>query len=315
MTLTKYIIPLILGTTFAIELNIEEWNEMAMFGTIPHPKQCGKIGIADRLFGGTNTHIDEFPWTALLLYGNKKTNDYGTGCMGSLITKQYVLTIAQCVDASFAPKNGVTFIGVRLGEWDISYKQDCEKFSKGNSVCAPIYTDIEVNVVITHEAFNKNTLQNDIALLRLKSSVVFNNFISPICLPYHEDLDYIGAPDSTAEITGWGQTLTRDESQIKQKATVKISELEACETVIKRDAPHLSYSYSSELQICTNEPVKVACQQDGGGPLMAQHSNEYQQAYYLIGLFSSMNTTCQRKHLPAIYTRVQPYLKWIKENI
>ncbi|XP_039967127.1 serine protease easter-like [Bactrocera tryoni] len=315
MALTKYILPLIFGMSFASQLDIEEWNEMARKEIIPHPKKCGRVGVSDRIFGGTDTHIDEYPWTALLLYSNKKTQDFGAGCMGSLISKQYVLTIAQCVDESFAPKEGVNFIGVRFGEWDISYKRDCEKFSSRKSVCAPMYMDIVVDVIITHPGYNKKTLQNDIALLRLIRKVEFTDFISPICLPYHEDQGYIGAPNSTAEITGWGETLTRDESQIKQKATVKIFELNACRNRINRGVSGLHYSYSPDLQICAMDDIKVACKLDGGGPLMVQHSKENKPAYYLIGLFSSMDITCDEKNLPGIYTRVQAYLPWIKDNI
>lgn len=47
---------------------------MARNGIIPNPQKCGRVGVSDRIFGGTDTSIDEYPWTALLLYSNK-SND------------------------------------------------------------------------------------------------------------------------------------------------------------------------------------------------------------------------------------------------
>ena len=62
---------------------------------------CGKkndfevIGKMKRIVGGTESTIYEYPWQALVrglsLYNKKK-------CGGTLISDQWILTAAQCVD-------------------------------------------------------------------------------------------------------------------------------------------------------------------------------------------------------------------------
>lgn len=40
---------------------------------LPKPPNCG-VDVEDRIFGGTKTMIDEFPWFALLKYSKRKQN-------------------------------------------------------------------------------------------------------------------------------------------------------------------------------------------------------------------------------------------------
>lgn len=39
-----------------------------------------------------------------------------------------------------------------------------------------------VSTIIHHPSYNPNTIANDIALLKLSSPVVFDNYIRPVCL-------------------------------------------------------------------------------------------------------------------------------------
>ncbi len=60
-----------------------------------------------------------------------------------------------------------------------------------------------VNTLLIHPSYNSNTYNDDIALLRLSSSVNFTNYIRPVCLAA-ENSDF---PSGTSSwITGWGQT-------------------------------------------------------------------------------------------------------------
>lgn len=66
--------------------------------SLPDPSlgECGKQDSDNKIVGGTETYLDEFPWLALLKYVNGKKVRYS--CAGSLINEQYVLTAAHCVD-------------------------------------------------------------------------------------------------------------------------------------------------------------------------------------------------------------------------
>lgn len=66
---------------------------------MPNPTnyECGVDILADRIYGGVDTELDEFPWYALLQYESRR----GVAefhCGGSLISLRYVLTAAHCLD-------------------------------------------------------------------------------------------------------------------------------------------------------------------------------------------------------------------------
>uniref|UniRef100_A0A182N5R5 CLIP domain-containing serine protease n=1 Tax=Anopheles dirus TaxID=7168 RepID=A0A182N5R5_9DIPT len=48
-------------------------------GLLPTPGQCG-IQTSDRIFGGVNTRIDEFPWIALLKYAKRRLTHIPARC-------------------------------------------------------------------------------------------------------------------------------------------------------------------------------------------------------------------------------------------
>lgn len=63
--------------------------------TLPDLTVCGLDSLGDRIFGGNETEIDQFPWTVALEYRNK--NPPCVNCGGSLINTRYVITAAHCV--------------------------------------------------------------------------------------------------------------------------------------------------------------------------------------------------------------------------
>lgn len=66
---------------------------------------CGPTVFEDKIYGGNDTGLDEFPWMALLQY-KKMNNDPTFGCGGMLINKNYVLTAAHCVSGDVTKELG-----------------------------------------------------------------------------------------------------------------------------------------------------------------------------------------------------------------
>jgi spatzle-processing enzyme len=69
--------------------------------------------------------------------------------------------------------------GVRLGEWDLGQDLDCETSFNGQNKCAPAPLDLEIAENRVHEGyipFDVNQ-KNDIAIIKLRSSVEFNDFV------------------------------------------------------------------------------------------------------------------------------------------
>ncbi|XP_033165400.1 LOW QUALITY PROTEIN: CLIP domain-containing serine protease 14D [Drosophila mauritiana] len=128
---------------------------------------CGQSRIKPTM--GKIPALNEFPWMAMLLYGNKNnlSEKLVPKCGGSLINNWYVLTAAHCVDSPFM-ENEFVLKNVRLGEHNTSTNPD-RTIVNGISQYAPDYMEIEVDQILSHEKFNVGwRMINDISLVRLK---------------------------------------------------------------------------------------------------------------------------------------------------
>ncbi|XP_067643702.1 serine protease easter-like isoform X2 [Eurosta solidaginis] len=194
------------------------------------PAQCGRFNItmSYRIFGGNEAGIDEYSWTALLVYTNND-DELAFTCGGSLINNYYVLTAAHCVHDDELTE-GWFLTAVRLGEWDHSTSEDCTNTINGQRVCADNHRDYDVNKIIIHSQYNLRTKANDIALLGLAKKVEYTQFISPICLPLALEQQMNAYDGSFADIAGWGVTEKQQSSQIKLKAKVKILGIAECQS-------------------------------------------------------------------------------------
>ncbi|TMW50890.1 hypothetical protein DOY81_004034 [Sarcophaga bullata] len=277
---------------------------------LPDTKHCGQ-SFENRIFGGSVTHIDEYPWVALIEYeypGNIKRHH----CGGSLINNRYVLTAAHCVLGD-EEKFG-TVSGVRLGEWNITTDPDCQVLRNGVEACADPHLDVGIELIHVHPYYSPNIANegpfqyNDITLIRLDRYIHFTEFIQPICLPvrpYQRSQIFDGV---TMHVAGWGYTETGFRSQVKKKVTVKGFEFERCRREYLRRGRLLE-----PPQMCAGgEPGEDACKNDSGGPLITKQSVDSRDVYVLVGIVSFGSKYCGTPGLPGVYTRVGPYMEWIE---
>ncbi|XP_031619833.1 serine protease easter-like [Contarinia nasturtii] len=273
---------------------------------LPRPGVCGSQ-LQDRIIGGEETRITEFPWMALIEY--TKPTGRGYHCGGVLINEQYVLTASHCVNGKDLQLLKWTLSGVRLGEWDQRTERDCDD---GN--CSDPVQDIEVVERIPHKNYNSNSKaqENDIALLRLARPVSFTDWVKPICLPIGNDIANKNFDGLPLIVAGWGKTENASSSSVKLKVEIDGVSLSQCNNVYQAQNVVLT-----NKQLCAGgQPAKDSCRGDSGGPLMSQQKHNLTHVYYfLAGVVSFGPSPCGLPGWPGVYTRVDQYIDWILQNI
>lgn len=277
---------------------------------LPAPGICG-TQTSDRIVGGTNTKIDEFPWLALLKYA-KPNNVFGFHCGGVLINDRYVLTASHCVNGKDIPPTW-NLVEVRLGEWDTSTDEDCDGLGVDTD-CSPSPVDVVIVQKTPHPQYNPQSLEqyNDIALLRLEQRISYTDFVKPICLPRSPELRDKNSVGLKLQVAGWGRTATARFSNVKQKVGVDGVELAKCNEVYRQEQVVLR-----DEQLCAGGVAgKDSCQGDSGGPLMGVTTASSKSPYwYLVGLVSFGPTPCGQQGWPGVYTNVAKYVDWIETNL
>ncbi|CAG0918487.1 unnamed protein product [Notodromas monacha] len=139
--------------------------------------ECGRRPLAEmplgqernsKIIGGEKTTPGEFPFLVSLKYGGVRHF-----CGGSLISAQWILTAAHCVSGPAAE-----FLSVVLGEYDM------QNDTEGESI-------IKIEKVFRHEEFQFSTLNNDIALVRLRKPVNYTDRIQPVCVIEDDEVTYL----------------------------------------------------------------------------------------------------------------------------
>ncbi|XP_055373766.1 serine protease easter-like [Condylostylus longicornis] len=307
-TETSADIPNTSTTTSSINKELRTKLPLSKIDLLPQGPQC-YIDTNWRIFGGTETKLGEFPWLALIEY-EKKNEDPGHHCGGSLINDRYVLTAAHCVKKINKDWRLNT---VRLGEHDIETNPDCVIDINKNKECAPVHVDVTIEKAIVHENYNASskTQSNDIALLRLSKPINYTKYIRPICLPISSNLQELNLNGISMAISGWGRTETGYASTKKLKAKVDVVSLSSCNIV------YSEYNVAlNDRQICAGGSKGVdTCNGDSGGPLVGIDTSTKQHSFYLAGIVSFGPSPCGLEGWPGVYTKTVPYLNWILERL
>ncbi|CAG0899494.1 unnamed protein product [Darwinula stevensoni] len=246
-------------------------------------KECGKLKRTGKIVGGTEASRDEAPWIVSLKLKTKGKHI----CGGTLISERFVLTAAHCVQGELARQIQVTIRDHRI-------KEQQEKL--------PSYV-MKHDKVIRHAGYSSVTHHHDIALIRLKEPVVWDDLTEPACLPDSEDTDFHGL---SGIVAGWGRLSEGGLSPVTlMKVTVPILENNKCKTLM---AQHFNII---ERQICAGFDFGLydACQGDSGGPMVVRKNGRY-----IVAGIVSVGVGCARPKLPGVYTNVAQYLDWIVEN-
>ncbi|XP_041784738.1 phenoloxidase-activating factor 2-like [Anopheles merus] len=259
-------------------------------------------GIGFRLSSNPNGEAEfgEFPWMVAVLLDNPiggsgdSFNLYQGG--GSLIAPNVVLTAAHIVYNKQKDK-----LILRAGEWDTQTRNELYK-----------HQDRQVYQVITHEAFNKGSLANDVALVILTDPFLLAENIQPICLPPRgTTFDY-----QHCFASGWG----KDQFGKAGKYQVILKKIELpvvphanCQEALRTTRLGRRFALHQSFLCAGGVAGQDTCRGDGGSPLVCPIPGSPTH-YYQAGIVA-WGIGCGTDGIPGVYASVSVFRGWIDEKL
>jgi secreted trypsin-like serine protease len=249
-----------------------------------------------KIIGGTPADsASDYPWQVALF--SNKSNFFTTFyCGGTLLSERWIITAAHCADVS-----DTTYVAAGIIDLDKALSGEVAK----------------VEQWYIHPAFDSNTFNNDIALLKLEEPLKLANCgetciaIDTVTADNEADLMFENA---TTIISGWGN---RDNSEgaddyptILHFAEVYIT---SCEGTGYSDVDvYPNYPITSNMFCAgTADFSRDTCQGDSGGPLVVFDTDQTP----LLGGITSWGEGCAIANFPGVYTRLSMYKAWIDTTI
>jgi secreted trypsin-like serine protease len=233
-----------------------------------------------RILNGTEVRIRDNPWQVALLNAQDPYPVRAQFCGGTIIQASWVVTAAHCVDRGITEAQIVVF-------------SNSENLLLGGS-------RFLVEKIFLHKKWNRNTGDNDIALLRVAVSEG-KKMGAPIVTNTEKNIPV----KSAVWITGWGMTEARP-SGTSSLQGVEIQYIHPL-TCAKEQSYGAQFTVN---MICAGARKKDTCEGDSGGPATAVVAGERR----LIGVTSS-GGQCGDPSKPGLYTKVANYIDWITETL
>ncbi|XP_001866383.2 phenoloxidase-activating factor 2 isoform X2 [Culex quinquefasciatus] len=260
---------------------------------LPGGYQCGlqfpPVAAARQPAAGQAAY-GEYPWQAVLL----GPGDIYVGS-GALIDPLNVITAAHRISDYLS---GTRVLRVRLGEWDAS--------AASEPIPAQEYTVVKYFV---HPGYVAANLKNDIAMLRLASSVNLGATptITTACLP---STSFVG---QRCWVSGWGKNdfVSGSYQAIQKEVDVPVKSSNECEASLRTTRLGATFSLDANSFICAGgEAGKDACTGDGGSPLVCGLGGRF----FVVGLVA-WGIGCGTSNIPGVYVNVASYVPWIMTTV
>ncbi|XP_025859275.2 transmembrane protease serine 11G-like [Vulpes vulpes] len=241
---------------------------------------CGRgkeFPSMERIAEGYPAKKADWPWQASL-----QIDDIHF-CGASLISEEWLLTAAHCFDIYKNPKL-----------WTASF---------GTTLSPPLMRR-KIQSIIIHENYAAHNHDDDIAVVKLSTPVLFSSDVGRVCLP---DATFEVLSQSPVFVTGWGALKANGPfPNALRQVEVEIISNDICNQV------NVYGGAVSSGMICAGflTGKRDACEGDSGGPLVIARDRSI---WYLIGIVS-WGIDCGKKNKPGLYTRVTRYRDWIKSK-
>ncbi len=231
--------------------------------------------VSPSVVGGSETTPYSRPYQVALLMNGRQ------GCGGTLISPDWVLTAAHCLDSA-----STSSLTVQVGAHSISRRDG---------------QNLRVSQIIRHENWRgAQGIQSgwDIAVLKLATPAPAS--IQPASLPTVAIENQLAAVGRAVTVSGWG--LTRNQgspSDVLREVNLPVISNQSCSTELRTGLP--------ASVICGGGTGGVsACNGDSGGPYAASSGGKF----YSFGTVSWGNACVGA----TVFTRTSSYLGWIEQK-
>ncbi|XP_003354214.3 serine protease 38 [Sus scrofa] len=242
---------------------------------------CGQRHVQGKIIGGVDALEGKWPWQVSVHYAGFHI------CGGSIIDEYWVLSAAHCFERDKNTEAFDMYVGlVNLG-------------------VAGHHTQwFEVNKVIIHPTYEVyHPVGGDIALVQLKSRIVFSDSVLPICIAPPD----VNLWNLSCWATGWGSISQQGDTSDKlQEAQLPLIPSPLCQLLYG----HTSYILPDMLCAGDLRNMKTVCKGDSGGPLVC----EFNHTWIQVGVVS-WGRGCTYPMYPAVYAQVSYFSKWIHYHI
>ncbi|GFS39960.1 phenoloxidase-activating factor 2 [Nephila pilipes] len=250
-------------------------------------------GIQGRLkqlqYSADVSEFGEYPWQVAIL--KKVVGDKNLYlCGGVLISPQWIATVAHCIK-----KDKTSPLLVRLGEWDVNRKDESYP-----------YTEKDVTTIVVHPDFDPESLDNDLALIRMTDPVDSRiPHITPACLPFPGQV----FDNQKCWVSGWGKDFFGPKGEyqnVLKEVDVPVVSRAMCSTELRSTNLGPDFKLHPGFLCAGGEAGKDACTGDGGSPLVCTSNG----LWYVVGLVS-WGIGCGQPGVPGVYVNVLYYTDWI----
>jgi hypothetical protein len=239
----------------------------------------GELAGQAKIVGGSKAAEGDYPWMVAIAEKSAESLFDRQFCGGSLITPNWVLTAAHCMEGE--TPGGIEVVA-RLT--DLSDSSGAEIRGVRGIFIHPGYADLSGDLV------------NDIALILLDSAITS---ITP--LAYSRNV-YPSPLNQVVTAIGWGDT----KSSPRYPNALQMVDLSLTPISVARRA--YGSNRLDNRHLAAIAPGKDTCTGDSGGPLFDPIGDL--GAPLILGI-TSFGLNCAQRGVPGIYANVGNYVDWI----
>jgi secreted trypsin-like serine protease len=268
--------------------------------TLAEPCGCGCPAISPqisaRIVNGEAAVPNSWPWQLLLVDFTADGIPFSY-CGASLITPKHVLTAAHCV-FGWSP----AYVGLfpRLHDFNISSWTPSVAY-----MAERIYV---------HESYDDRTLNDDVAVIRLKTPIPLEDRVSLACIAPADMTNQELIAGAPLVATGWGALESANRSTPNVLQQVRLESVSSSHPLC---SPLVGGGVNARPgQMCAGFPPKAVCYGDSGGPLVRSITHSNGKTYWQqVGIMSGTVDCGYQTNFSDVYARVSYYNPWIIDKI